>query len=201
MTGPRRIPATRLSLADIERHRSHPVIWAAYLAVVLVAVIAPYWLGRTLAVQETRWLVGRMETFTPQGIAFVSWGVTGLALTGLGMAVIESDRWFWRMVFVVGLAAEQFIAGVSLLRFDFWYSTYVVYGSYSALANAANLGIIASGAAAAVFAVVFVGLLVVIRRDSPLNVLTRSWAAFILFAVIEAAGLAVVLCSGMLSDI
>ncbi|WP_314686124.1 hypothetical protein [uncultured Bifidobacterium sp.] len=192
---------SRLSLADIERHRSHPVRWTVYLSGVLVAIIGPYWLGRSLAVHETAWLVGRMETFTPQGIAFVSWVVTATALTGLGMAVIESSRWFWRIVFLVGLAAEQLIAGASLLRFDFWYSTYVVYGRYSPLANAANMGIIAAGGAAAAFAVVFVGLLVLIRRDSPLNVLTRSWAAFLLFAVIQGLALAVVLCSGLLTDV
>lgn len=195
------VDESRLSLADIERHRFHPVRWTMYLTAVLVAIIGPYWLGRALAVHRTAWLVGRMETFTPQGIAFVSWLVTATALTGLGMAVIESSRWFWRIVFLVGLAAEQLIAGASLLRFDFWYSTYVVYGRYSPLADAANMGIIAAGGAAAVFAVVFVGLLVIIRRDSPLNVLTRSWAAFLLFAGIQGLALAVVLCSGLLADV
>ncbi len=196
-----RLDESRLSLADIERHRSHPVAWAAYLTAVLVAIIAPYWLGRMLAVQRTAWLMDRMETFTPQGIAFVAWVVTAAAVTGLGMAVVESERWFWRIVFLVALAGEQFIAGVSLLRMDFWYSTYVVYGRYSPLANAANLGIIAAGVGAMVFAVAFVGLLVAIRKDSPLNVLTRSWAAFLLFAVIEVLALVVVLCSGLLVDV
>ena len=80
-----------------------------------------------------------------------------------------------RIVFVVGLAAEQFIAGLSLLKLNFWYSTYVVYGDSAQLPNAANLGIIAAGVGVAVYAVVWVGLLILIKKDSPLNVLTRSW--------------------------
>ncbi|KAB7319065.1 teichoic acid transporter, partial [Bifidobacterium longum] len=58
---------------------------------------------------------------------------------------------------------------------------YVVYGESSALANAANLGIISVGIGVAVFAVLWVGLLVTIKKESPLNVLTRSWASFIFF--------------------
>ena len=61
------------------------------------------------------------------------------------------------------------------------YTTYVVYGESSALANAANLGIISVGIGVAVFAVLWVGLLVTIKKESPLNVLTRSWASFIFF--------------------
>ena len=54
--------------------------------------------------------------------------------------------------------------GLCLLRFDFWYATYVVYGDDAAVPNAANLGIIAAGVAVAVYAVLFVGLLVMIRK-------------------------------------
>ncbi|KAB8286676.1 teichoic acid transporter [Bifidobacterium ramosum] len=195
------IPESDLSLADLERRRSHPAQWIAYVAAVLVAIIAPYWVGRTLAVQRTAWLVAHMSAFDTRGLVFVSWTVTLVALTGLGMAVVESQTWLWRIVFVVGLAAEQFIAGLSLLKFDFWYSTYVVYGKAAYLANATNLGIIAAGFAVAVYAVVWVGLLVAIRKDSPLNVLTRSWASFILFFAIEAIALLVVLFGGLLTTV
>ncbi len=37
----------------------------------------------------------------------------------------------------------------------------------------------------AVYALVFVGLLVIIRKTSPLNVLTKSWASFILYFVMK----------------
>ena len=95
-------------------------------------------------------------------------------------------------MFVVGLAAEQFIAGLSLLKLNFWYSTYVVYGDSARLPNAANLGIIAAGVGVAVYAVVWVGLLIV---------LTRSWASFILFFAIETAALLIVLFGGLLTAV
>ncbi|MDY4677904.1 hypothetical protein [Bifidobacterium tsurumiense] len=191
--------ASELSLADIERSRSHPLQWVAYAVAVLVAIIAPYWFGRMLAVQHTEWVVAHISIFQPQGIAFIAWTVTVVAFTGLAMMIVESKSWLWRVVFIIGLALEQLIAGVSLLKLSFWYSTYVVYGDSSNLVNAANLGIISAGFAVAVYAVVFVGLLVLIRKDSPLNVLTRSWASFILFFVIETSALLIVLFGGLLS--
>ena len=132
---------------------------------------------------------------------FISWLVTVLALTGLGMLIVDTRRWLWRLVFVVGVVAEQLVAGLCLLRFNFWYSTYVVFGPSAPLANAANLGIMAAGAAVAVYAVVFVGLLIVVRKDSPLNVLTRSWASFTLFFVIEVAALCIVMFGGLLQAV
>ncbi|KFI97300.1 membrane protein [Bifidobacterium stellenboschense] len=195
------IPETDLSLADIERGRSHPVRWAVYAAAVLVAIIAPYWYGRALAVNDTAWLTMHLDAFTPQGMAFLSWTVTLTAIAMLGVAIVDSGRWIWRILFAIGLAAEQFVAGVALLRLDFWYSTYVVYGESATIANAANLGIIAAGFGVAVFAVIWVGLLVVIRKESPLNVLTRSWASFILFFAIEAAALLVVMFGGLLTTV
>lgn len=195
------IPVTDLSLADIERRRSHPVQWAIYAVAVLAAIIAPYWLGRALAVGSTAWLTDRLDVFTPQGAAFLSWTVTLIAVASLGLAVVDSGRWLWRIVFVIGLAAEQFVAGICLLKLDFWYSTYVVYGDSAAIANATNLGIIAAGFGVAVFAVIWVGLLVVIKKDSPLNVLTRSWASFILFFSVEVIALLVVMFGGLLTTV
>ena len=132
------IPVTDLSLADIERRQSHPVPWAVFIVAVLAAIIAPYWLGRSLAVGHTQWLITHLNLFTPRGVAFVSWTVTLTTFTGLGLAVVESRNWLCRIVFVVGLAAEQFIAGLSLLKLNFWYSTYVVYGDSAQLPNAAE---------------------------------------------------------------
>ncbi|WP_434735105.1 hypothetical protein [Bifidobacterium tibiigranuli] len=187
------IPESDLSLADIERSRSRPLQWSVYGVLVLIALIAPYWLGRTLAVNRTAWLVEHLSLLNVRGVAFVSWTVTLLAITGLGLMIVDVRKWLWGTVFVIGLAAEQFIAGLCLLRFNFWYSTYVVYGKSAGLANAANLGIIAAGFGLAVFAVLWVGLLVLVRKDSPLNVLTRSWASFIMFFVIELIALGIVL--------
>lgn len=189
----------QVSLADIGRSRFSPVRLLVCVALVLVAVIAPYWLGRMMAVKHTEGIVALLSAVRPQGVAFVAWTVTVVGLTGLAMAVIESRSWLWRAVFVVGLSAEQFIAGMSLLKFEFWHSTRVVYGDAAPLLDAANWGILAAGYAVAVYAVVFVGLLVIVRKDSPLNVLTRSWASFILFYLIEAVALLIVLFGGLLA--
>lgn len=187
------IPESELSLADIERSRSRPLQRTIYIVIVLIALIGPYWLGRSFAANRTDWLVAHLNLFNAQGVAFVSWTVTLMTLAALGLMVVDVHKWLWRTVFAISLAAEQFIAGLCLLKFNFWYSTYVVYGESAGLANAANLGIIGAVFAVAAFAVLWVGLLVLIRKDSPLNVLTRSWASFILFFVIESIALAIVL--------
>ena len=94
-----------------------------------------------------------------------------------------------------------FCKNLSMLNLNFWYSTYVVYGKQAGLANAANLGIMGAAIGIAVYALVFVGLLVIIRKTSPLNVLTKSWASFILYFVIETIALLVVLFGGLLTTV
>ncbi|RIY19121.1 teichoic acid transporter, partial [Gardnerella vaginalis] len=119
--------------------------------------------------------------------------------TTLAMALIESKKWLWRFLFVIFLTIEQFISGLCLLRLSFWYSTYVVYGSAAGLANAANLGIISAGFGVAVYAVLFVGLLVIVPKTSRLNVLTCSWASFIMFYTIEVLAILVVIFGGFMT--
>ena len=193
------IPETDLSLADIERRRSHPLRLVIAILAVLVAIIVPYWFGRSLAVNNTDAVIAAMGGVSPQGIALVGWVAVVIAYVGLAMAVVVSPSWPWLIVFVIGLAGEQFIAGLSMFNLNFWYSTYVVYGEHANLANAANLGILAAAIGIAVYAVVFVGLLVIIKKTSPLNVLTKSWASFILYFAIEAIALFVVLFGGLLT--
>ena len=195
------IPETDLSLADIERRRSHPLRWALIILAVLCAIIVPYWFGRSLAVNNTDSIVAVLGGVSPQGIALVGWVAVVIAYVGLAMAVVVSPSWPWLIVFVIGLAGEQFIAGLSMLNLNFWYSTYVVYGKQAGLANAANLGIMGAAIGIAVYALVFVGLLVIIRKTSPLNVLTKSWASFILYFVIETIALLVVLFGGLLTTV
>ncbi|WP_240544308.1 hypothetical protein [Bifidobacterium sp. SO4] len=195
------IPETDLSLADIERRRSHPLRWAAMILIVLVAIVVPYWFGRTLAVNETEAVVAALGGVDPRGIALIGWVAVVITYVGLAMAVVVSPSWPWLIVFAAGLAGEQFVAGLSMLNLNFWYSTYVVYGDQANLANAANIGILAAAAGIAVYAVIFVGLLVVIKKTSPLNVLTKSWASFILYFVIETLTLLVVLFGGLLTAV
>lgn len=194
------IEQSDLSLADIERRKAHPARWVLFMALALVAVIAPYWLGRYIAVKDASWMVANLRTLNPKGVALISWTVTVVALTGLGLMVADAKKWLWGTIFVVGLAAEQFIAGMCLLSFNFWNATYVMYGKGAGLANAANLGIIAAGFGVAVFAVLWVGMLVCIKKESKLNVLTRSWASFLLFFIIEVVALAIVMSGGILAS-
>lgn len=193
------LPETELSIADFSRKHANPKRWWIYLGILLLAIVLPYWAGRTLAVQYTSWVVSHCAGLSAQGVVFISWVITVAAFTSLAMALIESSSWVWRFIFVVFLAFEQLIAGLCMLSMSFWYSTYVVYGPASGLANAANLGIISAGFAVAVFAVLFVGLLVIIPKKSRLNVLTRSWASFIMFYAVEVLAIIVVIFGGFMT--
>jgi hypothetical protein len=195
------IPETELSLADIERNRSHPIRWVIIILAALAAIIVPYWFGRSLAVDSTASVVAALGDIDSRGIALVGWSVVVIAYIGLAMAIVVSPSWPWLVLFILGLAAEQFIAGLSMLNLNFWYSTYVVYGDQANLANAANIGIMAAAIGIAVYALLFVGLLVVIPKTSPLNVLTKSWASFILCFAIEFIALFVVLFGGLLTAV
>ncbi|WEV58702.1 hypothetical protein OZX67_07865 [Bifidobacterium sp. ESL0728] len=195
------IPKTELSLADIKRSQFRPIRWVVYLVILLIAIIGPYWIGRVFAVKHTAQIIKLLSPFAPQGVALVSWAVTVFALATFALSFVEAHSWLWRNLFLLLLAFEQLIAGVSLLKFKFWFSTYVMYGSSSALPNAANLGIIAALVAAGVYAILFVGLLIGIKKNSPLNVLTRSWASFLMYFVIEGIALLTVLFSGLLTAV
>lgn len=195
------IEPSDLSLADIERKHSRPAHWVLFIVLVLAALIAPYWWGRAVAVNDSAWLVANLSFLNPKGVALISWTVTIMALAGLGLMVADVKKWLWGTVFVVGLAFEQFVAGVCLLSFNFWNATYVMYGSAADLANAANLGIIAAGFGVAVYAVLWVGLLVCVKKESKFNVLTRSWASFLLFFAIELVALGVVMLGGLLTAV
>ena len=78
------IEPSDLSLADIERRKSHPVRWILFMALVLLAMIAPYWWGRDIAVRDASWMVANLNFLDPKGVALISWTVTIVALTGLG---------------------------------------------------------------------------------------------------------------------
>ncbi|WP_369343155.1 hypothetical protein [Bifidobacterium fermentum] len=193
------IPDSRLSLADIERRQSNPASWIAFIALILVAIIAPYGYGRYIALRHTQGIISRLNMIEAPGIAVIGWMVTVVTLIALAMCVLESKSWWWRTIFIVALSSEQFISGLCLLKMSFWYGTYVVFGKYAYLANAANLGVISAALGAAAFAFLFVAILVIVRKDSPLNALTHSWSAMALFFVIELVALGIVLFGGLLT--
>ena len=110
---------SELSIADISKLHSNPKRWVLYFAILLVAVVVPYWAGRTLAVQHTAWVVKNFSGLSAQGVVFIAWVTTVATATALAMALIESSRWLWRFLFVVFLTIEQFISGLCLLRLSF----------------------------------------------------------------------------------
>ena len=89
------IEASDLSLADIERRKSHPGHWALFIALVLVALIAPYWWGRVIAVKDAAWMVANLSFLDPKGVALISWTVTIMAMAGLGLMVADVKKWLW----------------------------------------------------------------------------------------------------------
>ena len=56
-----------------------------------------------------------------------------------------------------------------------------------------------SGLGVAVFAVIFVAILVCVRKDSPWNTLTHSWSALSMFFIIELIAIAIVLFGGLIT--
>lgn len=193
------IPDTDESLADITRKRTSPARWVIAAVLVIAALIGPYWLGRTLAVQDTDTVSSIISSITPQGLAFIGWAIMVVVFTGIVMAVVLTPAWPWVLLFAVALAVEQFFAGVCLFNFHFWYSTYVVYGDQSHHANALNAGLLAALVGIAIYAVVFIVLLLLIKKQSRFNELTRSWASFTIFLAIEVVVLMILLFSGLLN--
>ena len=94
------IPESTLSLADIERKRSHPALWLAYALLVIAAIVVPYWWGRAIAVNDTQWLLDNLSALEPRGAAFVAWTVTLIAVSGLGLLVVDAHRRLWGAVLV-----------------------------------------------------------------------------------------------------
>lgn len=185
----------KLSYADIQRRKSRPRFWLLFLLSLLVVLIAPYGAGRWLAFNRTNRLIAVLSSVDPRGIALLSWSVTVFCFVSLLMAFLDSMRVKWTAAFLLFLACVQFISGFCLLKARFWFSTYVVYGSAAGVANAANVGILAAAVGLAVFAVLYVVILVVVKKSSPLNVLTEDWAALIMFWAVEIITLLICLLS------
>lgn len=192
-------PHHAVSLAEQKRKHRHPGAWVVTILVILVAMIVPYWFGRDFSINHTDAVLKVLKTFDPRGLALISWVVVVVIFASVGLAINGWLRKLWILVAILSFSAEQFLAGLSLLKSNFWYSTYVVFHAHAVYANAINLGIIAAVAGLVVFAVVFVAILVLIKRTSPLNVLTRAGSALSCFLIIELAALFIVLFGGIIT--
>lgn len=191
--------AADLSMAERQRRASKPAKWVGYISMLILVTVVPYGIGRTIGLRHTDMLLGVLQRFDPRGIALIAWLSVVVTLGSLGMAIGRPQRRRWRFIALAAFAVEQFIGGFALLKTNFWYSTYVIYRDRSYLANAANLGILAGAIGFAVYAVLFVAILVLIRKDSPLNVLTKGVWVVAVFAMVEVLAILVVLFGGMLT--
>ena len=192
-------PHNAVSLADQKRQVFRPGSWVVSIVLALVAMIVPYWMGRDLAINHTQFLINVLSRVDPRGLALISWISVVLIFASLGLAVAGWHRKPSLVMAFFAFAFEQFLGGFSLLKGDFWYSTYVVFHDQAIYANAVNLGIISAVAGFVGFAIVFVAILIFIKRTSRLNVLTRAGSALSCYLIIELAALMIVLFGGIIT--
>lgn len=191
-----------LSLAEAHHQASHPVRVAVGVVLFLIAALVPYALGRWIAVSRTDDLVRVYTHFDPRGLALIAWMDVTLVWISLTLAVISrrhrrSGLWWTLVLFVV----EQFLAGVALLKWNFWNSTFVVFHARAIYANAINFGIIASVVAALAFGLLYLVLLLFVRPGSRADFLTSAPAALCEYLVLELVAILVVLFGGLLTMI
>ncbi len=191
-----------LSLAESHHQASHPVRVVVGIVLFLIAALAPYALGRWIAVSRTDELICVYALFDPRGLALIAWMDVTLAWISLTVAVISyrhrrSGLWWTLVLFVI----EQFLAGIALLKWNFWSSTFVVFQSRAIYANAINFGILASVVAALAFGLLYIVLLLFVRPGSPADFLTSAPAALCEYLVLELAAILIVLFGGLLTMI
>lgn len=191
-------PHYRLSLADQKKQSS--LSTAAKIGVFVAIVfdmIVPYGMGRAWALSKTGQVIRAFQHIDPRGWAVLAWLSVTLLCACLGRAMSATRRAGWLWLAYANFFVVQLLAGVGLLKWNFWYSTWVVYDESSVFADAIDLGLMASLFGLVVFAVVFVLLLVMVKRDSPLDILLQGWMAFTLFLLVELAMLIGMLFGGI----
>lgn len=187
------------SLAEAKKRHAHPVRWIIAIALILVAMIVPYWIGRNIAFYNTDQLVGVLRAIDPRGLAVISWLATVATGVGVGLLVAFKRSVGWKIFTLLAFSAVQFLSGFALLKADFWYSTFVVFQEDAIYPNAINLGIIAAAIGFCAFAVAYVAILIIIKKDSKLNVLTQGSSALALFLFIELVALGIVIFGGLIN--
>lgn len=196
-------PSHQLSLAD--RKKSTRTVWTPWKTVIwlvafLVITIVPYYVGRWLALDHTKQLIAVLRTIDPRGWALLAWASVVILVACVGMAIgSKRNNHKWLAAAGVAFVVEQFLAGFSLLKWNFWYSTYIVFHGQDVYANAVNLGILAAAIGLLVFAVLFVAVLVAVKPESPLNALTQGASVLALFLVVELVAILVVIFGGMVT--
>ncbi len=187
-----------LSLAEERRRRTRPwrIVWG--IVAVLFAAIVPYWVGRRVAIWHTGQVMLVLRCMDPLGWALVGWTIVTVLFAVLGLALVVRRRGCLLALALALFALSQLVSGMSLLKSDFWYGTFAIYGKGSFYANAVNLGMIASASGLFVFSIVFVTLMVFARNGSKAKMLLRGWSAFAFFLICELAAICIVLFCGVI---
>lgn len=190
-----------LSLADQEKRSAHPAALVFWTVAVLLAATVPYWFGRQLAIMRTQQAVAILTRLSMQGLALIAWIVVTAVFLAVDVAIIAATKLRRRIaggIAYILFAIEQFLAGIGLLKLNFWYSTYAVYGRFCGYANAVNIGIVSSAIGFFVFAICFVIMMLLAKRGSKLSGLLQGTSAFTAFMLVEFASVSIVLFSGLL---
>ncbi|MFD0704331.1 hypothetical protein ACFQY8_00995 [Alloscardovia venturai] len=189
----------RISIADAQRaKKTKPWVIALVTLLGILVVTVPYGLGRNTALRYTGWTIWFLSHAQPQGWALVSWSVTVVAMLAFALAIIETAWSTWGIVAYVAFGVEQYLSGLALFKPNYWWGAKVIFGSSDIYANGISAGIMCSAIALGVFAAIYFVTLIFIKKSSPLNVLTRSWAAFILFFIVEIGALVVAMFGGLI---
>lgn len=189
----------QISIADAQRSKkSNPWKYVVVALLVLLVVTLPYGVGRYSAVYKTTRTIWFLTQVQPIGWAIISWIMMVVTMLALALATIESAWRTWGVVAYITFACEQYLSGIAMFRPDYWWGTKVIFGSQSPYANGINAGILCSAWALGVFIVIYVIALLFIRKESRLNIFTRSWAAFAGFFIIELCGLIVAMFGGLI---
>lgn len=189
----------QISIADAQKkHRRSLWNYVFVSIVVLLLVTVPYGVGRHQAIYNTSQVIYVLSNFAPRGWALLSWSVMVIVITSFSLAVIESAWWTWGTVSAVFFAIQQYLSGIALFRPNYWWGTKVIFGSSDVYANGINAGIQCAVWALGVFAVTYFIALIFIPKKSKLNVLTRSWVAFIVFFIVEIGGLMIAFFGGLI---
>ena len=187
-----------LSLAEERHRRMRPWRIVCGIIAVLLAAIVPYWVGRRIAIWHTGQVMFVLRCMDPLGWALAAWTVVTVLFAVLELTLVVRRRGFLLALALALFALIQLVSGVSLLKSDFWYGTFAVYGKGSLYVNAVNLGMIASASGLFVFSIVFVTLLVFVRNGSKVKMLLRGWSAFAFFLICELAAICIVLFCGVI---
>lgn len=189
-----------LSLAQERSRSSHPVRLSVGIVLFFVAALVPYAVGRAIAVDHTDALIDVFSRFDPRGLALLAWMDVTLAWITLIQAIISQRHRRSGLVLTLLLfMVEQLLAGLALLKWNFWNSTYVVFHTHAIYANAINLGILSSVVGALAFGLLYIVLLVFVRPGSRADFLTTAPAALSEYLVLELVAILVVIFGGLLT--